>query len=244
MMAGTMFNFEVIYNSIKDSQYEKTRNEKRLSEAKQSRINLERKYEAVASKHAQLNEIHNKMLETLKVGQHKVMQTQSQIDSQETINSEIREKLNKLENLIEEEEKKHQSQREDYEDKLSELERLYREANQFYKDDALLKQVSEILKQKNIMSEKLEASDADKGDLRMLLEGLQLKEDVQEKQQDVDEEQQKILQDMFQADLESKKATLATLQKTRIKIEKEVKQLSEWEPPSEFVLEEDPSLVA
>ncbi|XP_071950034.1 synaptonemal complex central element protein 1-like isoform X2 [Antedon mediterranea] len=245
MADGAIFKLDVIYNSIKDSQAEKTQNEERLAEARKTRLNLEHQFESVASKHTQLLEIHNQMQKTSKVGQYKVAQTQSQINSQEVINKEIQDKLKKLENLIEKEQNSQQFQREEYEKKLSAMEQVYRDAYQNYREDSLALEISQISKTKDNLSEKIGQSDTEMDKLRKLIEGLSLKEDEIIDQDDIDEQKQILLHSMFQANLKSKNEELVKIQQNRLKIEQELTQLSEWKPPSDlmFVLKEDqPSL--
>ncbi|KAK3586546.1 hypothetical protein CHS0354_022678 [Potamilus streckersoni] len=136
-MSGSSVRLECLLHSLKEVQHEKTCLEHKLNEKRSKRQELESSVQGVNTKLMQVKDVHCKMLETMKVAQHKVEETQSQADSLDEANQSKRKSLKDLNNKIEAEKQKQAEEVSKFEEELSAITDQLRQAKKYYTDHNL-----------------------------------------------------------------------------------------------------------
>eukprot|EP00057_Strongylocentrotus_purpuratus_P016970 XP_011671444.1 PREDICTED: uncharacterized protein LOC105441735 [Strongylocentrotus purpuratus] len=106
-MAGNAFHVEVLTKSINELQQEKARNEQKLREVRSKRKTLAKKFESASVKHNQLAEKISKLNETLKIAQHKVLQSQTELDGQLGLNNQVQAQVQHVEDTMKDGKERH-----------------------------------------------------------------------------------------------------------------------------------------
>ncbi|XP_064615462.1 uncharacterized protein LOC135479521 [Liolophura sinensis] len=141
-MAGPVFKVDNLVNNLKELQQEKSCLEQKLNELRDKRRKLESLVATVKTKHAQVSDTNAKMMETLKVAQHKVMQTQTQANSLENSNTEKRATIANLNEKIENEKLLQLEQVQDFEKNLGTISADLNQARHFFTEDNLETEIS------------------------------------------------------------------------------------------------------
>ncbi|KAK6194520.1 hypothetical protein SNE40_000142 [Patella caerulea] len=198
-MSTTENNFRVesLLHSLKEVQNEKCCMERKLTEQRNKRRNMEREFETVNMKLIQVTDIHHKMMETMKIAQLKVSQTQAQADSLEEGNEKRRGKIADLNRRIEREKEKQNTEVAKFEEELSELASKLMTARNCHKDDHLEETLKNLESEKRQLGKhkNLLKSEVDK--LAQTLESITLQQRLGVDYPDINEETRRQIWQLF-----------------------------------------------
>ncbi|XP_072179930.1 uncharacterized protein [Diadema setosum] len=240
-MAANSFHAEILSKSITELQQEKDRYEQKLRDMKNKRKVLEKKYETDVLKFKQTDEKRSKMTETVRIAQHKVTQSQSELDSQQTANNQLQAKIRHIEESIQAKDDAQNKELEAYEEKLSDLVDQFQRARHFYTDESLLSEIS-LMKQKeqeleqetvNVKVESERVSEA----FQELSKTLEQRKEAEEREGFTVATQKEIISMLTAENQESEKA-LNDLKERKAQIDEELKNLRDWFPPEDARIEE------
>ncbi|XP_025079330.1 centrosomal protein of 135 kDa-like isoform X2 [Pomacea canaliculata] len=144
MSSVTGIRFESLIHSLHELQNEKNCLEQRFNEKKTQSENLEKQVEQCNVKLFQAREMYQKMLETQKVAQQKVAQTQAQVDCMHESNKVFSDKIKDLNIKIKEERERASKNVQDFDKHMSALADSLVSARKFYKTEVLQQRVQEI----------------------------------------------------------------------------------------------------
>ncbi|XP_072033005.1 uncharacterized protein [Amphiura filiformis] len=142
---------DLMVSTIRELQQEKARQEKTLTDLRRTRTQLERKSEAGIRELHLVKEKNEKLMETLKIAEHKLELSQKELDRQQIRNKDLECKIDALSKEIEEEKDRQQREVEDFQTKLAQLADQFIQAKTYYMDNNLAKEMSSIKKTKNSM---------------------------------------------------------------------------------------------
>ncbi|XP_071084427.1 synaptonemal complex central element protein 1-like [Haliotis cracherodii] len=180
------FKVDSLLISLKDLQSEKNCLEQKLNKRREKRRQCECELERVEGKMMQVSDVHRKMVETLKVAQLKVTQTQGQTDSLEEANQRRRDRIAGINNNIANEKIKQQENVNSFEDKLSELTEDLMKARAHYKDENLH---NLLVSSKEKLDELTQNLNNRNQEVKRLTDALeQLKSQTDDKEQEIPEE--------------------------------------------------------
>ncbi|XP_071799108.1 uncharacterized protein [Asterias amurensis] len=171
---GPGFHFDVIKNSIKDLQQEKLRNERKLSEARARRRSLESKYEAALSKYNAAQETNQKMTDTLKVTQFKVLQSQAAIECQHNANQEVENRIAHIKTAFKNEEARQLEETEKFKEKLAGLAEMFHNGKDFYLDHSLQAETGMVKADQKDITQKVNQTDSQVEKLQGVFEALEI----------------------------------------------------------------------
>ncbi len=141
-MASGDVQVDVIYSTIKRLQQEKSDLENKLAGWRSTRAAIEGTQSALNSQLAQVTHSNNKMKETLKVAQHKVSQSQSQLNAvQENVDMK-RMRLTEMNSDIACEKNTHLQNAMMFENQLSDLTVKFIEQRKVFENDSLIQAIS------------------------------------------------------------------------------------------------------
>ncbi|KAJ8030954.1 hypothetical protein HOLleu_27515 [Holothuria leucospilota] len=236
------FQVDVIQGSILDLQKERGKTEQQLNDAQKKRMSLERKFESVSQKFNQMSEKHCKMLETVKVAQHKVNQSQSQIDSQQVLNQEKQDRITELLRLIEEAKEEEQKDLEEFQDKLSELTDQFRHARHFYTDESLQLETSMLEKRSQEIKTKVTSAKCEVENLQQKLSELEaqskLQDGIPKKKEEFSPEEKQDILSLFSLEKTNTEQLLQSLMETEEALKDELKRVSTTTTESQLTVEE------
>lgn len=129
---------DVLFKGVKDLKQERQGLEQKLNDLRNERASVAAKLEACATKHRQTKDVHMKLSETLKVAQHKAIESQNKIHNFEEIASKKRSRLTEFNKNIENEKGNQQAYTLDFEGNLAKLTASFLDAKNVFKDDALM----------------------------------------------------------------------------------------------------------
>ncbi|KAL5004361.1 hypothetical protein ScPMuIL_017817 [Solemya velum] len=153
---STGFRVDALLHSLKELQNEKNCLEQKLNEQREKRRELEKSLNSVNAKYLQVSDINTKMVETLKVAQHKEAQAQSMANSLEETNTSQREQIDVLNNKIENEKANQFQEIQTFENQLSQITEELKICREFYSEIHLEGEISDVQKKKTEFGEKIE----------------------------------------------------------------------------------------
>ncbi|XP_067668009.1 synaptonemal complex central element protein 1-like [Haliotis asinina] len=205
------FKVDSLLISLKDLQSEKNCLEQKLNKCREKRRQCECELERVEGKMMQVSDVHRKMVETLKVAQLKVTQTQGQTDSLEEANQKRRDRIADINKNIANEKIKQQENVNSFEDKLSELTEELMKARAHYKDENLH---NELVSNKEKLDELTETFRKRNQEVDTLVDAFeQLKSQADEKDHEIPEETCKHIWQMMKDENQTIHSYLNQLQK-------------------------------
>ncbi|XP_077987445.1 synaptonemal complex central element protein 1-like [Glandiceps talaboti] len=230
-MSLAAFQVDVIIDSIQELQQEKAVNEQRLNKVRNQRRTLEIKLDSVSARHAQARDTNHKMIETLKIAQNKVSQTQSQIDSQQKVNKTLSEKIKELNDQVKQQEERKKNEINSFECKLEELARKFLDARHYYAPDSLHNEIHEVAKQREVLEENASVNEQEANNLIESLEKLKMEDDESRmKEDEIPTEVQLETYNMFKESYQMACNKLQELKDEKCKLSEEIQRLSEWSP--------------
>ncbi|XP_070539324.1 synaptonemal complex central element protein 1-like [Ptychodera flava] len=235
-MASPAFRLEVIFDSIQELQQAKALNEKKLNEVRNNRRCLESKLDAVSAKHAQASDTNNKMMETLKIAQHKVSQTQSQIDSQEEANQIISGRIKTLNEKVKQEEERQKNEINAFETKLAELAARFLNARHYYLPDSLRNKIDEISKKQRQLKEQVKENEEEADKLSEQMQQMKIDNDSEIEEYEIPPEVQVETYNMFVESYQLACIKLKELKDEENLLTEEHKRLSALVSPMEVQL--------
>ncbi|XP_041483340.1 leucine zipper putative tumor suppressor 2 homolog [Lytechinus variegatus] len=240
-MAGNAFHMEVLTKSINELQQEKARNEQKLREVRSKRKALTKKFESSAARHNQLEEKISKLNETLKIAQHKVLQSQTELDGQLNSNTMVQAQVQHIEEAIKDTKEQHTKDIEDFEEHLSQMADKFHRSRHFYTDESLLNEI-ELMKQK--------AQELDKEVAAVKTESEKKKQHISELQESLKQTKAKQEEQGLLANVQREVMSMLTAENERIEnfrlgllerkeeVDSVLEKLRQWKPPHEVTQEE------
>ncbi|XP_006822954.1 uncharacterized protein LOC102801019 [Saccoglossus kowalevskii] len=226
------FQLEIIFGSIKELQQTKAYNEKMLNEVRSKRRSLENKCDQVSTEHAQVTDTNNKMIESLKIAQQKVCQTQNQISRQEDNNETIRQRVKELNQKVQEEETRQAHEIGVFESKLAELAEKFHSAQQYYGPNGLRNEITRIIEDKALLENQASTNEQQAETLATMLSQMKVESgDCQE--DEILLETQVITVNMFQDSYKAACNKLKELKDEEKDIQEEFSRISTWVHPGQ-----------
>ncbi|XP_028515500.1 uncharacterized protein LOC110241012 isoform X6 [Exaiptasia diaphana] len=136
------FRVDVIFNSLKELEREKELLESRLAEQKRKCKALEEQVEAAHVKCITAGERMIRMKDNVDVAKQKMSRTSEQAKKLEQLNEEKRYVISQLNQSIKDVNQKQIEETESLKDQLSDLAEKFRNARNYYKDEALQSEIS------------------------------------------------------------------------------------------------------
>ncbi|XP_014672873.1 PREDICTED: ankyrin repeat domain-containing protein 36A-like [Priapulus caudatus] len=152
---------------------EKSRLTKKLSDLKQKKNELDHQLMEIENKHMQVMETRNKGLDTLKIAQHKVEQSQSQCNSLETIHKDRRTIIDQLSSETRQQKALKQQNVMQFLNILAEMADRLRYEKDAHKRESLNQKCCEVEKLKIELEKEVRQQDQEKMDLETMLLTLQ-----------------------------------------------------------------------
>ena len=136
------FKVDILMNTAKGFHQEKAGLEQKLRGLRVKRSSLEKSREILKTKQTQIKEINSKMNETMKVAEHKVMETQAQLEIQQKSVSQKSAKVASLESEISRAKTERMNDTIQFENLLSDLTLKFQDAKSRYKDENMSQEIT------------------------------------------------------------------------------------------------------
>ncbi|XP_074644509.1 uncharacterized protein LOC141901265 [Tubulanus polymorphus] len=229
-MDPNSFKVDVIFNSVKELQNERSSLEQKLNSVRQKRRDLESENEHALAKFQQSSDINTKLEEMLKVAHHKVDQIQKQITNAEETIQQKRNAVESLNTQIEEERIRKEQSRKEFEKGCDKMAMQLLEAKQFYTNECLENELDKV----ETISQNFDGEDMMNGNqivqLESLLGQIKLEESAKYRVHALPPQLQHLVLEILTYENEALTKTKQRIDEKRTILRNDLEQMPLWQP--------------